>query len=134
MSTSAERMRRLRERKTAGLEPVPDAAPRDPETLLLPAVEMTIAALGLGDRGAAVGALARTLAAAVDDAQNRTAALIKLGPVLLKVLNQMHATPASRPARKSPGRAPGGTGINPVRQLRAEHAARMAKAGRNRPG
>lgn len=131
MSTSTERMRRLRERRAvdqaAALAPVPDALPRDPDELLLPAVDVTIAALGLGEPYQAIAQLARVLAAAIDEARDQSAALRVLGPSLFKTLEALGGSPASRarmparPQRPAPSR---------LAQLRAEHAASPAKRKR----
>lgn len=121
MSTSAERMRRLRERQRAALEPVPDAAERDPEELLAPAVETTLGALALGGRDAGIAQVARRLARAIDDAKDPAAALRVLGPQLHKALEALGATPASRarmPAAKTPRQGP----PSALAQLRAAHA------------
>ena len=100
MSTSTERMRRLRERRAAEhaaeLAPVPDASPRDPDDCLLPAVEASIGALELGERDQAAAQLARRLAAVIDEAASPFAALRWLGPELLKCLESLGATPAAR--------------------------------------
>jgi hypothetical protein len=127
MTTSAERMRRLRERQKAALEPVPDAVPRDPDELLVPAVEQTIAALKLGERDGAVGALALRYAASIDAAADPAAALRYLGPLLHKALESLGASPASRkgaavrPERSAPSR---------LAQLRAAHMETKRRQGR----
>ena len=90
-----------------GLERGPGAGLRDAADLLAPAVEVTLTALKLGERDAAAAQLARTLATAIDEAQNPAAAVIKLGPLLLKVLVVLHATPAARRGVKATAAARG---------------------------
>lgn len=124
MTTSAERMRALRERRAAEIEPGPGAGAgeRGEGELLGPAVEQTLAALGLPDRFAAAAQLARGYAAAIDAAQGQAAALVKLGPLLAKALAELGATPASSKVPARPERAR----PNKVAQLRAAHARHPA--------
>jgi hypothetical protein len=97
MSPAAVRMRRLRRRRAAERSRL-----RDPESvtagedLLLPAVESSLAALDLGDRDAAAAALARLYAAAIDGLEDQFWALRRYGPLLLRALVSLHATPLSR--------------------------------------
>jgi hypothetical protein len=132
MSTSTERMRRLRERRAAerdtALAPVPDAPPRDPDELLLPAAEATIAALGLGERDAAAAQVVRLLAAAIDDARDQFAALRYLGPELRKALEAIGGTPAAR--AKLPQKPPQRSAPSRLAQLRADHQNSPAKRKR----
>jgi hypothetical protein len=113
-TTSADRMRALRARRAAALASAPDPGPRDPAALVLPAVETTLAALALAPRYAAAAQLARVLASAIDEAESPAAAVIKLGPQLLKVLQALETTRAARLAR-----SPGGRGgpTEPGRQV-----------------
>jgi hypothetical protein len=89
-------MRRLRARRAAGLAPAPDGVVRDPEHLLLPAVEATLAALPLLPSDAGLAALARRHAQLIDRASDQAVALRWHGPRLLTVLTSLHATPMSR--------------------------------------
>lgn len=127
MATSTDRVRALRARRAAELEPGPGAHPRDAGELLGPAVEVSLAALKLGERFAAAAQLARLYAAAVDDASSPAAALRVFGPLLAKVLAELGATPAARKA--APGE-PERTRPNKVAALRAAHQA--SKTGRGR--
>lgn len=127
VSTSAERMRRLRERQAARLEAVPDAPRRDDDELLLPAVEQSLKALELGERDAGIAQVARRLASVIDDAQDPAAALRVFGPQLHKVLGALGGTPMARkgmpgkPQRQAPTR---------LAQLRAAHQNSPAKRRR----
>lgn len=99
VSTSAERMARMRARRLSeqsALRPVP--LPR--EERLLPAVEATLAALKLGPEDAAIAAVARVVAATMDGIADQVWALRRLGPLLRRVLAQLHATPMSRASRR----------------------------------
>lgn len=118
--SSTERVRAHRARRRALLGPVPDLERRPP--LLADAVEVTIAALDLGERDAAVAALARLYADSLDQAQDQALALRAFGPLLLKTLEALHATPSTRPRTPGP-RRPG-----QLDRLRAEH--QRAKAQR----
>jgi hypothetical protein len=110
-------MRRLRKRRAAGLIPVGGEGPGDRDVRLLPAVETTIAAPGLGERDAAVAQLARVTAGLIDRAENPALALRTLGPLLLRVLVALEATPAARPPqRPAPGRP---TRLDAMRAARA---------------
>jgi len=117
----AERMRKMRARKAASLEAVPDE-PRDPAELLLPSVEATLAALRLGERDLAQAQLARAYAAAIDEAGSRVAALRALGPPLARVLAELgRSAGRRRPERAAPSK---------VAQLRAAHAKAKARQRR----
>jgi hypothetical protein len=70
MSTSTERMRRLRERRAAGLLPIDGEPPRPPDELLVPAVEVTVASLQLGPEDAGAVQLARVYARVIDQARD----------------------------------------------------------------
>ena len=116
-------MRRLRERRAAGLIPVDGPAPLAEEDRLVPAVEETLAALKLGGEHAAAAQLARRYAEVIDQAENQAYALRWIGPLLLKILEALQATPASRAGVRKPGpERP-----NKVAQLRAAHAQHPAK-------
>lgn len=133
MSTSSDRMRRLRERRAAeqaaALSPVPDAAPRDPDELLEPAVEAAVGALRLGERDLGAVQLARVLARAIDEAADRATALRVLGPQLAKAIEALGGTPASR-ARQGRGEPRRPERPNAIAQLRAAHLASPAKRKR----
>ncbi len=129
MSTSTERMRRLRERKAAALAPVDGPSPLPADEQLAPAVEATLTALKLGPEHEAVAQLARRYASLIDRSQDPAAALRHLGPLLQKVLTELRATPASRNAA---GRRPERGAPNKVAQLRAAHMATKAKRQRQR--
>lgn len=122
MSTSAERMRRLRERRAASAQPRDDALPLDP---LAAVVDSAIAALELGERDAAAAALARRYAEVMDNARDPVWATRWIGPLLLRSLEELGATPKSRPASKKPPAAR----ANRVAELRTAHAASKRKAG-----
>jgi hypothetical protein len=122
MATSTERMRRLRERRAAGLIPVDGPLPLAEEDRLVPAVEESVAALGLGGEHAAAVQLARRYAEVIDQAENPVYALRWVGPLLLRVLTELQATPASRVGvRKPVPERP-----NQVQRLRAAHAQHPA--------
>ena len=121
MSTSTERMRALRARKAAAIEPGTEGGPRDAAELLGPSVEQTLDALELDDKDAAAAQLAAVYARVIDDARDPAWAARWIGPLLLQALAELHATPASRktgkvkePAKRAPSR---------VAQLRQVHAA-----------
>jgi hypothetical protein len=134
MSTSAERMRRLRERRAAALVPIGGQPPRPADELLGPAVEETLSALQLGERDAGAAQLARSYARLIDQApeEGRVAALRAAGPLLLKALQALGATPASRAAAggKQPRRQP----PSQLAKLRAAHAQTVARRQAGPPG
>ena len=120
MSTTTERMRALRARRAAAIEPAEDG-PRSADELLAPSVEQTLAALELDDKDAAAAQLTAVYARVIDDARDPAWAARWIGPLLLQALAELHATPASRktgkakePAKRAPSR---------VAQLRQVHAA-----------
>lgn len=128
MSTSTERMRRLRARRAALLEPVDGPPLRDADELLAPAVEETLAALQLAERDAAAAQVARAYASAIDQARDQAYALRWLGPLLLAALTALQATPASRPAG---ARQPAGPQrVNRIAQQRADFQARQIRRHR----
>jgi hypothetical protein len=118
VSTSAERMRRLRERRAAGLLPADGEPPRPADELLAPAVAETFAALELGEGDQAAALLARRYAAVIDQAQNPAYALRWLGPLLLASLESLQATPMSRRAVRPVDRQP-----SQLDRLRVVHAS-----------
>jgi hypothetical protein len=133
VSTSTERMRRLRERRAAdqaaALMPVPDAPPRDPEDCLLPACEATIAALRLDEPPfQAMAAMLRVLAQAIDEAADQAVAMRVLGPELRRVLEAVGGTPAAR--AKMPQRAPQRSAPSRIAIIRNEHMNSPAKRRR----
>jgi hypothetical protein len=97
MGTSTERMRRLRERRAAGLLPAEGEPPRPEDERLLPAVEETLKALQPGAEDAGTVQLARVYAGVIDQARNPAWAMRWIGPLLLDTLTALQATPASRP-------------------------------------
>lgn len=115
MSTSAERMRRLRERRAAEIESSGPAATVE-DNLLAPSVRKTLAALELGEQDAAAGRLAFAYAVTIDAADKPAAALRWLGPELLKALEALGATPAAR--ARLPKTEPQRAGVSKLDQLR----------------
>jgi hypothetical protein len=106
MSTSTERMRRLRERRAAGLLPAEGEAPRPEDERLAPALEETIAALELKPEDAGVVQLARRYVDVIDKARDQTYAIRWIGPLLLDTLKVLQATPQSRQVVMSAARPP----------------------------
>jgi hypothetical protein len=123
MATSTERVRALRARRAASLEAGPYADRPDP---LAPSVEVSIAALELGDRDLAAAALARRYAEVMDNAKDPVWATRWIGPLLLRSLEELGATPKSRPAAK---KTPGPARDNQVAKLRAAHMASKKRPG-----
>ena len=128
MATSAERMRALRARRAAELEPADGPRLRDADELLGPVLEVSLAALKLGPRDAAAARLALRYATMIDEAKDPAAALRVFGPLLAKALEALGATPSGRkvtgrqqPERQAPGK---------VAQLRAAHMAAKTRQGR----
>jgi hypothetical protein len=117
VSTSTERMRRLRERRAAGLLPVDGEPPRPEDERLLPAVEETLKALELGVDGAAAAQLARRYAQIIDAGKDPAWCLRWVGPLLLQALTELKATPLSRREAK-----PVQSGPSRLDQLRAVRA------------
>ena len=103
MSTSAERMRRMRERRAKAIES--DAARlRDAGELLAPAVAETLEALGLKPEDAAAAHLALRYAQIIDECRDPAWGLRWIGPHMLAALESLHATPMSRAKlKKDPG-------------------------------
>ena len=127
-------MRRLRERRAAdqgaALSPVPGGSPRDADECLLPAVEATIAALGLGEPYQGIAQLARVLASAIDEAGDEAAALRVLGPQLRQALEQLGGTPSARarmPAR--PPQRPGPSRLSAIRNAHMNSPAKRKRMG-----
>lgn len=110
----------MRARRAESARPDEDAEPLDD---LAPVVESAIAALDLGDRDLAAAALALRYAKVMDNAQDPVWATRWIGPLLLRSLEELGATPKSRPpAKKSPPARE-----NMVAQLRTAHAAATRK-------
>jgi hypothetical protein len=128
--TSTERVRDFRARQRSKLEAIDGGnEPRDPETLLLPAVEEIVAALKLDPKDEAAAALAMTYARVIDDARDQGWAARWIGPHLLDALAALQATPASRAKlRKSVGRAAEGR-PNPIQQMRIDHLKQRGRQG-----
>jgi hypothetical protein len=96
MSTSTERMRRMRARRAAAIEADPDTPLRDVDDLIAPAVRQTLAALELDGQGAAVAKLAERYAVTIDRARDPAYAMRWLAPLLLDTLTELGATPMTR--------------------------------------
>ena len=124
-SSSTERMRALRARRAATLIPVDGQAPLPEADQLAPAVAETLAALDLGPEHAGAVQLARRYAAVIDQAADPAWAMRWVAPELLKVLEQLQATPMSRP--KAP---PGPQGSSRLDQLRASRSTSDRSRGR----
>jgi hypothetical protein len=116
MGTSTERMRRLRERRAAGLLPIEGQAPRPADELLAPAVEETLKALELGPGDAAAAQIARRYARVIDEARDQSWAYRWLGPLLLANLAELRATPMSRREAK-PGPPHGPSALDRLRSV-----------------
>ncbi len=97
MSTSTERMRRLRERRVAALTPADGEPPRPAQ--MSEAVAATLEALGLEESDAAAAELARRYAAVLDSARDPAWAYRWVGPLLLACLAELEATPSTRKAK-----------------------------------
>jgi len=105
---------------------VPDE-PEDGRTVTIAAaVDKTIAAIAPPDADAAVVALARKMASAIDDMQGDQLSLMigQTAPQLLKVLQELEARSAKRRAAQRSARP------NGVAKIRAAHAASPAKRKR----
>ena len=79
----------------------------------------------LAERDTAVAQLARLYAAVIDQAADPAYALRHLGPLLLRALGELQATPAARPAAKPERSRP-----NQIERLRAAHVNSPAKRKR----
>lgn len=126
MSTSTDRMRALRARRAAAIEPGAEGGPRDAAELLGPSVEDTLAALELDDKDAAAAQLTAVYARVIDNARDPAWAARWIGPLLLQALAELHATPASRKTGKvkeTAKRAP-----TRVAQLRQAHTGVSKRA------
>jgi hypothetical protein len=122
-STSTDRVRAMRERRRLALQAADAAevALRHADDLLAPAVREALAALDLDGKDAAAAKLAELLAVTIDRAKSQEWAVRWLAPELLRVLEQLHATPMSRSKqlkKRDPARA------NRVQELRAAHKRR----------
>jgi len=124
MSTSTERMRRMRERRAASIEAADPPALRDADDLLVPAVHETLAALQLGGQDQATAQLALHYAQVIDSARDPAWSLRWIGPELLRCLDALGATPTAR-AKMTPPRKPGPERPNQLARLRADHTERM---------
>jgi hypothetical protein len=103
VSTSAERMRRLRARRAALLEAVP--CTDDPAAVagsIRAAVESSIAALEIGESDAAVAQLASLYAQTIDEAKSPAYATRWIGPLLQDALSSLGATPPARAPMRAP--------------------------------
>lgn len=117
MSTSTERMRALRARRAAAIEPDPSAPLRDADDLLGPAVEETLAALDLAGRDGAAAQLARQYARVIDQARDPAWAMRWIGPLLADALDSLGATPAAK-ARMGKGKPERPSGPSRLQLLR----------------
>lgn len=113
-------MRRLRERRAAGLRPAPDAPPRDPDDLLLPAVEHTLSALGLGSEDAGTVQLCRQYARTLDSCQDPAWGMRWIAPLLLTALESLGATPAARARLPKRGKPREPSGLDKLRAARTD--------------
>ena len=124
-TTSTERMRALRARRAAAIEPAGGGGPRSTDEMLGPSVGETLAALELDGKDAAAARLATVYARVIDQAADPAWAARWIGPLLLQALAELHATPASRKAgqpKDAPKRGP-----TRVAQLRQAHAATVKR-------
>ena len=128
MSTSTERMRRLRERRARSIEAGERLPVRDADELLVPAVQETVAALQLGPEFDAAAAVALRYAQAIDEAKDPAWGLRWIGPLLLASLEALGGTPRAR-AQMKPTARPGPQRPNRVAELRAAHAKSMKGRG-----
>lgn len=117
--SDAERMRNMRARRAASIEAGPEL--RDASELLSPMVESTILALDLGPEHLGQAQLARNLARTIDTSKDRAWALRWLSPHLQAALQQLRATPLSRPEAK-PVTPPPLTGLLLLRERSARDA------------
>lgn len=109
---------------------------RDTSDLLWPAVQETLAALGLGSEDAAARKLAQRYAQVIDGLPDRGSerahdqawGLRWIGPELLKVLDALGATPEARAriarSAKGGGDKPADAAPSQLDRLRASRAAR----------
>jgi hypothetical protein len=110
---------------------VPDSPENPPEAAgmvtIAAAVDVTIEAIGPPDADAAVVALARKMATAIDGMEGEQLALMigQTAPQLLKILQELEARSAKRRAATRSGRP------NRVAQLRNAHAQSPAKRKRS---
>ena len=95
---------------------------RDTSELLWPAVQQTIAELGLLGSDAAAVKLAQRYAQVIDKNTDQAWAMRWLAPLLLDTLTELGATPAAR-ARLSKGAKPADGKPNRLAQLRAARGA-----------
>lgn len=95
---------------------------RDTSELLWPAVQETIAELGLLGSDAAAVKLVQRYARVIDQARDEAWAMRWLAPLLLDALTELGATPAAR-ARLTKGAKPADGKPNRLAQLRAARGA-----------
>jgi hypothetical protein len=95
---------------------------RDASELLWPAVQETIASLGLLGSDAAAVKLAQRYAQVIDQAADQAWAMRWLAPLLLDALTELGATPAARARLTKGAKAPDGK-PNRLAQLRAARGA-----------
>jgi hypothetical protein len=121
VSTSTERMRRMRERRRLALQPPEDEPPqRDPGELLLPAVRESVADLGLDESAAGAVRIAEAQARIIDRARDQAWALRWHGPLLMQALNDLGATPLARARMRKPVPPRGPNRLDQLRQARAD--------------
>ena len=92
---------------------------REVDKLLWPAVQETIASLGLLGSDAAAVKLAQRYAQVIDETPDQKWAMRWLAPELLKVLAELGATPAARAAMAKGAKQESETKPNGLAQLRA---------------
>lgn len=85
---------------------------------IAPAVAETVRALKLEPEDAGAVRLAENYARALDEAEDRAAALADLGPKLLGVLTALGATPSARSAALKGGASSGPTRLDALRARR----------------
>lgn len=115
----------MRARRAAAIEAGPDGESRDPDELIMPAVELTLDALELDGKDAAAAQLAAVYARVIDNARDPAWAARWIGPLLLQALAELHATPASR--KVATGKQPEKRAPSRVAQLRTAHASGAKK-------
>jgi len=101
---------------------------RDVDKLLWPAVQETIASLGLLAGDSAARKLAQRYAQVIDAAPDtkQAAVLRSLGPELLKVLHELGATPAARAALTKSAKEQPAAKKSQLELLREGHTGRRA--------
>ena len=117
--SSAVRTRNMRARRAREAAGAPPAV-RDADELLGPAIEETLAALGLAEVDQAA-AMARQYARIIDGHPDHAYAFRWLAPLLLACLSELQATPMSRKAAKPTQREP--TQLDRLRAARGRSGA-----------